>query len=229
MARIEWCRIGLACQSLSPGAKCRSVSQPAPAPSHRHRHTLGMQMAAGTTHNSASRSWAPSNHIATPLCRPPTDDMDYGATTVFPVESFQIMHDAEMMEGCGFADLGQIVNSVGRPHPATLTPPQVHERMDRVGDWPDLAPTHALPAPAVSRSSSSGHTRASAACRTSRQPARALAAPARRKDVSAGQPRSLPSAGELLDMLCVLPCRTGDCYACFAPCMVALECACCAF
>lgn len=38
--------------------------------------------------------------------------MDYGATTVFPVESFQIMHDAAMMEGCGFADLGQIVNSL---------------------------------------------------------------------------------------------------------------------
>ena len=39
--------------------------------------------------------------------------MDYGATTPLSVESFQIMHDPEMMEGCGFADLGQIVNGVG--------------------------------------------------------------------------------------------------------------------
>ncbi|KAL4443794.1 hypothetical protein ABPG75_011531 [Micractinium tetrahymenae] len=40
------------------------------------------------------------------------DDMDYGATAVLPVESFQIMHDPEMMEGCGFADLTQIVNGL---------------------------------------------------------------------------------------------------------------------
>lgn len=38
--------------------------------------------------------------------------MDYGAITPLPVESFQIMHDPEMMEGCGFADLGQIVNGL---------------------------------------------------------------------------------------------------------------------
>ncbi len=40
------------------------------------------------------------------------DDMDYGATAVLPFESFQIMHDPEMMEGCGLADMERIVNGV---------------------------------------------------------------------------------------------------------------------
>lgn len=93
--------------------------------------------------------------------------MDYGAITPLPVESFQIMHDPEMMEGCGFADLGQIVNGVGGSGVAlaaaaacVLLPRLclILQLLAHVTGWqhalpPPLRPSKAHPAPAAMRCS----------------------------------------------------------------------------
>lgn len=38
--------------------------------------------------------------------------MDYGSTNTVPIENLQLMHDAQQMEPCGFADMTQIVNAL---------------------------------------------------------------------------------------------------------------------